>query len=545
MVNAKLGMVIADSPARSKVGGIKASRTSGRGCPYCSFDMDDLGNASAAPAEKRSSSHRCKSLECITRAGQAQHEQEGVRYSILNELPYYSTPLMCPPDYMHAVHLGLCKRYFHLFLVEGCKRIEGQLDALQRVLDKTMLPSTTQRPDSCIGYASGGNPSAQQWLTLFRHQLLFGLMEIWADSLGGASQDVLEFTPASKSTRRTVLVGNKPVEDVFEAAVLLAAIVDYMERRTFNEQEVCRLEALIHRFNRQQANLLGPGWVTYNSHITEHIPDFIRKYGSPRNFSCYAFESYNGVLARMRKCTRKGGALEDSLMRIASLRSELEREIRTSLPEAMRNELERFMKSSHQELGDIAETKMAKTMLENGTKRLLIDSLNEADHSAQGMYKSSIDPTRGPGDVLITSTAQHFHSLVKEWFPRPVRISSAKQGGSVNVGNTWVVARMTTEDSVIAQVLWLFKKRVRVGLEKDEEEERYYAHIRLMVMVSPTFALGSNHPCLDLMEEIGIKFGDPDGKGAEMVINYTQITNQVSLCPFSTINGKYLGVKVL
>ena len=540
----KLGMVIADSPARAKVGGIKASRTAGRGCPYCLFDIDDLGNPNVIPAQKRGSEHRLQSLKCIRAAGQAQHDRLGVRYSILNELPYYSTPHMCPPDYMHAIHLGLCKRFYHLFLVLGCGRIRNRLGDLQRVFERTMLPSTAQRPDNRIGDPSGGNPNAQQWVTLFRHQLVFGLIELWSKALSGSTRLSLKFKPKQKSSRRMVLEGEKPVEDVFEAAVLLSAIVNLMEQGSFTEQEVRRLEELIVRFNRQQANLLGAGWLTYNSHLAEHIPEFIRRYGSPRNFSCYPFESYNGVLSRMRKCTRKGGALEASMMRIVSLRSELEREIR-GLPEEMRDELERYVGGSHRELGDIVETSMAKTAMEHKTKRLLIDRLNGTDKSIQGMYKSSLDSTRGSDDVGITPKAQHFHSLVKECFPYPMRISSANQGGSVNVGNTWVIARITPERSAVAQVLWLFRKRVRVGMEEGEEEERYYAHIRMMVMVSPTSALGEHHPCLDLMEEMGIQFGDPEGSGAEMVIKYTQITNQVSVCPFSSINGRYLGVKVV
>jgi len=287
----RLGMVIADSPARSKVGGIKASRVSGRGCPYCLFDIDDLGNTEASTPSRRGDDHRLQSLECITASGRAKHDDIGARYTILNELPYYSTPSMCPPDYMHAIHLGLCKRFFHLLLVNACGRIGGQLDALQDVFKQTLLPSTAQRPDYRIGDASGGNPNAQQWLTLFRHQLIFGLIEIWSQSLSGASPEPLKFNPKQKSKRRMVLMGSKPVEDVFEAAVLLSAIVDMMERGSFTEHEVRRLEDLIVRFNRQQANLLGPGWLTYNSHIAEHIPGFIRRYGTRK----YQFRGRRGT----------------------------------------------------------------------------------------------------------------------------------------------------------------------------------------------------------------------------------------------------------
>jgi len=291
ILKVKLGMVIADSPARLKVGGIKASKTSGRSCPYCSFDIDDLGNTNAVTPSQRGADHRVQSLACLTSSGRAQHDHLGVRYSILNELSYYSTPLMCPPDYMHAIHLGLCKRFFHLLLVNACGSIGSRLEAVQRVIARTMLPSTAPRPDSRIGEPSGGNPSAQQWLTLFRNQLVFALIEIWAQPLSGAKSLSLEFKPQQKSNRRMVLMGYKPVDDVFEAAVLLSLIVDMMERGSFTEREVRRLEEVILRFNRQQANLLGPGWLTYNSHIAEHIPGFIRRYGTRK----YQFRGRRGT----------------------------------------------------------------------------------------------------------------------------------------------------------------------------------------------------------------------------------------------------------
>ena len=46
-----------------------------------------------------------------------------------------------------------------------------------------------------------------------------------------------------------------------------------------------------------------------------------------RNFSCYPFESLNAILSRMRKATRKQGAVEDSLMRMAVMRTEVARAV--------------------------------------------------------------------------------------------------------------------------------------------------------------------------------------------------------------------------
>ena len=280
-------MVVADLPARSKVGGITGNRTSSKGCARCLFDMDDLGTSNASSSVNRTRAHREQSLACSTRDGANRYKELGVSYASFNELPYFATPLMCPPDHMHAIHLGLCKRFFHTFLIEACGNLRGHLEKLLKVINKARLPSRAKRPDHRIGRPSGGNPNAEQWVTLFRHQLLFGLIDIWKDVLGGTGSLQLSFHPESKSSRRPVLEGEKPVDDIFEAAVLLAAIVDYMEN-DFTESKVQRLEVLITTFNRQQANLLGPGWLTINSHIAEHIPEFIKRYGARK----YRFETH-------------------------------------------------------------------------------------------------------------------------------------------------------------------------------------------------------------------------------------------------------------
>jgi len=248
----------------------------------------------------------------------------------------------------------------------------------------------------------------------------------------------------------------------------------------------------------------------------------------------------------MRKSTRKGGALEDSLMRVASLRSELERVMSTMLPDNIREKLERFVGGAHGDIGDIAETNMAKTVLEPKTKRLLIDLLNGMDKSIPGMYKSSMDPARGTDDVGITPAAQHFHSLVKEWSPRPVRISSANQGGSVNIGNTFVMVEVLAGKTVPAQVLWLFRKRIARGTGRDDGAEVYFAHIRRIETVEPAVALGENHPCLELMVEAGLLFALPgDDDGRELVVPFAHIKSQMSVTPFRSAKGSFRGLKAV
>uniref|UniRef100_V5GTT2 Uncharacterized protein n=1 Tax=Kalmanozyma brasiliensis (strain GHG001) TaxID=1365824 RepID=V5GTT2_KALBG len=512
----KLGMIVADSPARAKVGGLLGQRFKGKGCPYCLFDMDELGSKHASSASKRTAAHREHSLACRSAAGARQHRSNGVQFSVLHELVYFSTPTMCPPDYMHAVHLGMCKRFFHKFLIEGCNNIGGMLGPLLAVVNNTSLPSSATRPDGRIGKPGGGNPNAEQWLTFFKHQLIFGLIQVWSQSLGGAGMLQLQFNlePKQISGRRPVLLGSKAVEDVFEAALLLSAIVDFMER-PLSDGEVSRLEELIVRFNRQQSNMLGPGWLTYNNHIAKHIPEFIRLYGVPKNFSCYAFESYNGVLGGMKKCNRKGGVVEDSMMRTTSLRSEVDRVLLNCGSEMMKKELTRYIRGSQAEMDSITETKAAKKVMDGSTTNKLLFFLNGPHKTIRGVYQ--LDGEQGPDDVGITTHAQHFHTLTRQSFPRPIRYSSALQGGSVNLGNTYVLVPLPSSQSLVAQILWLFKKRIRFNTDGEAGEDIYFAHVRSIEMVEAVDALGAGHPGLDLMDEIGLMFARPGEGGTEMV----------------------------
>ena len=142
----------------------------------------------------------------------------------------------------------------------------------------------------------------------------------------------------------------------------------------------------------------------------------------------------------------------------------------------MRLGLGKRIKGSQKAIGSIWETVMRKTSLESSLKMLLVDMLNGPEMAIQGMFKSSFDQTLGSDDIPVSAAAQHFHSLVEKSFPRPIRYSSARQAGKVNVDNTFVLVTIRV-DTVAAQIQWLFKKRIRLQTGGGDGEEVYYAHI--------------------------------------------------------------------
>ena len=63
--------------------------------------------------------------------------------------------------------------------------------------------------------------------------------------------------------------------------------------------------------------------------------------------------------------------------------------------------------------------------------------------------------------------------------------------------------------------------------------------------MEPAVALGEGHPCLELMDEIGMLAGKPGDNGREMVIRFADVRCQVSVCPFKSIKEAFLGLKTL
>lgn len=283
-------MLVADSPARAKTAGFSGIRTAGLICAYCSMDASALGIPASLEEPEEDDTEVLQSSTPAVRTDSQVNQDTAAssHYSVLSQLHYFDIAQSCPPDPMHAINLGLCKRFWHLFLIDGCTNIGGRLKDAQAIVNSAKVPSRLKRPSNRIGDTGGGNPTAEEWSTLFRGILPFVLTELWAATLNGCQDQQLQFYPRQASRTREVRRGAKSVRDVYQSAMMLCVIVDMMERK-LTSQEVAQLQEFITDFNESQANLLGPGWLTYNSHLVSHIPDFIRRFGAPHNFLMLSF----------------------------------------------------------------------------------------------------------------------------------------------------------------------------------------------------------------------------------------------------------------
>ncbi|CDU23132.1 uncharacterized protein SPSC_01762 [Sporisorium scitamineum] len=123
-VRVRLNMVVADSPARAKMVGFSGNWHSDNICYYCSKHTDQFGMQEMwedAPLESQAGPSSSQSMAAV-------------RTSVFDRLPYFDRQLHSPPDPMHAVHLGMCKRFWHKLLIDACRDIGKRLGEAQRII---------------------------------------------------------------------------------------------------------------------------------------------------------------------------------------------------------------------------------------------------------------------------------------------------------------------------------------------------------------------------------------------------------------------------
>ncbi|SPO30242.1 uncharacterized protein UTRI_05706 [Ustilago trichophora] len=497
------------------------------------------------------------------------------------KLPYFNAVDSCPPDIMHAVHLGLCKRFWHRFLIEQCDEIGKRLPEAQSVIANAMLPTSVQGPNKQIGSKSGGNPTAEQWEVLFRVLLPFVLMQLWSTSLSGHEDEALIFSLAMRGAQdqalptasinvgldidadednaepraandagnRRLLAGQKRVRNVFRSAMLLCSVVELLAG-DLDGDDVDMLDNYIHKYNRSQSQLLGPGWLTFNNHNVTHLPHFIRRFGSPRHFSSLPFERFNGLMGTIPTSGHKGGVLEATIMRNASQRLELRRLLAKSDVPFFETRLLQSIEGHHPSDLSTLDTRLKKKQLDNTTFGLLLDHLNRrvatsvepssaADSNAnandsgrsQANNASASLPrytpywdTRASSNVARLNTqAEFIRTATLEKAPNVVdtiKVGGIGQGGRDNRRNCWCLVMV---DGVLraAKILWIFNKAIRLSSAALDVTPQWFMHVRLLPEVSLE-VLGPRHPCQSLLDGMGIRLAiDNGGEYGEEVVTFS------------------------
>ncbi|SPO30873.1 uncharacterized protein UTRI_10255 [Ustilago trichophora] len=530
-------------------------------------------------------------------AGFALKYQKGTicfRRVAIDKLGYFSAVDSCPPDMMHAIHLGLCKRFWHRFLIKSCNKIGRQLPEAQSIIAKALLPSNVQGPNKLIGSQSGGNPTAEQWETLFRVLLPFVLMQLWSDSLGGCDDEELNFAlvkpggprlrplaPQSASQAanpaiiistaantssvvdattaataapssllppspsclnsptiapvemdfdnakyqplpradvdvhldkaevdvcdaparadgepngRRYLPGPKRVRSVFRSAMLLCTIVE-MTSRDLNSADVDKLANYINRYNHSQAKLLGPAWLTFNNHNVSHLPQFIKRFGSPQHFSSLPFERFNGLMGTIPTSGHKGRTLEATIMRNMAQRSELWQLLLQSKVPFFKTRLLELIKGLNALNLSSLDTQLKKKHMDNNTCALLLNHLNRHAAAPAIPINASANTTSSPPRPLhytpfwdtapssnvacLSNVAEFTRTATVGQGSGTIKVGGVGQGGRDNQSNCWCLVLI---DNVLrpAKMLWIFSKEIQHSATALDVWTETFLHVRLL-----------------------------------------------------------------
>lgn len=264
-----------DTPASRKVCGFVAC-SAYHGCPRCllafptaSFgDKADYTNVDGSQWTPRTlQDHKIKALahkNCNTQTARDVIERDsGVRYSILNELPYFDAPRMLVVDPMHNLFLGTAKH-----MVEVWKSLKFLTDKdfvqIQRRVDCFTTPNDLGRIPSKIASNFSGF-TAEQWKNWTVFFSLYALKDI---------------LPARH----------------YNCWHLFVKACYHLCRRRISLADTNEADRFLMEFYEEFVTLYGKDWCTPNMHLHGHLHECVKDYGPVYSFWLFSFERFNGIL---------------------------------------------------------------------------------------------------------------------------------------------------------------------------------------------------------------------------------------------------------
>ncbi|CDW97637.1 hypothetical protein [Sporisorium scitamineum] len=485
LVKARLHLVVTDTPARAKVAGFALKYWKGTICAYCPKQGEKLGLTDMEDDDDsfvRIQHHAAPRMAA------------GFRPVAIDRLTYFNAVNSCPPDMMHAIHLGLCKRFWHRFLIESCNEIGKRLPEAQLVIANALLPTKVQGPNKLL----------------------------WSESLSGTNDDKLNFAVVKlgkaedggvRSDGRQLLPGPKGIRSVFRSAMLLCSIVELVSGDLI-ESDVNKLADYITKFNHSQAKLLGPAWMTFNNH-----------------------NHYNGLMGTIPTSGHKGGTLEATIMCNAAQRTELRQLLAQSSEPFFETRLLGEIEGPEPPILPSFDTRLKKRKLDNASFGLLLAYLNRrAERAFVSVAATNCDTT----DTTNTTT-----SLLPRYTPSwdTTSLSSvARLDTTAEFIHTTVLDQMPDK----VKILWIFTKAIQLSDTALDSVPQMFMHVHLLEEVS-LVVLGSRHPSLKFNGGMGIQLMlDNSGNyGEELVVDVDCYRCQLTVVPFTANSHRLLGLKML
>ncbi|XP_065892408.1 uncharacterized protein [Dysidea avara] len=282
-----------DIPATRKLCGF-AAHSARLGCSKClkEFPSEEIGGTKRTDysgfdketwTPRSLDVHITKAMEYLNADTLSDRKQimkdHGVRYSCLNELPYFNSIRFAVIDPMHNLYLGSAKRMMEIWL-EFDILSRSQFTKIEDVVAKIMTPQDVGWIPLKISSGFSGFTADQwrNWTTIFSAVAL---------------KEVLPPTHLHcwlLFVRACCLLGN----------------------RCTSASIACQANAYLTEFCKQVELLYGKYSCTPNLHLSLHLEDCLLDYGPVHAFWCFVFERCNGLLGRYHTNNER---IESQIMR--------------------------------------------------------------------------------------------------------------------------------------------------------------------------------------------------------------------------------------
>ena len=275
IVRAALICCACDIPAARKVCGF-VGHSGTKGCSRCllSFTKDRFGaksdytdtNRDQWPlrtlAEHKIASNSHKDAKC--RSEQKLIEKHsGVKYSVLNDLPYFDAPRMCIVDPMHNLLLGTSKNIMELWKSNEVLS-ENDFEIIQQRVDSFVAPNDIGRMPSKIASGFSGFTAEQwkNWTIFFSLYALNGVLP----------------------------------QTHYHCWLLYVKACFILCRQRISDALLKEADTHLMNFYKEVVRLYGNTACNINLHLHTHLYDYMQDYGPVYSFWLFPFERLNGVL---------------------------------------------------------------------------------------------------------------------------------------------------------------------------------------------------------------------------------------------------------
>ena len=211
----------------------------------------------------------------------------GIRYSVLNELPYFDPIRFTVVDPMHNLFLGTAKRCMENWTRNNILT-KDDLQLIEKRMSELVAPHSMGRLPLKISSSFAGF-SADQWRN-------------WT----------VCYSPIA-------LRGILPREHLQYWLLFVKACALFCIR-SLHKENITTAHQYLVMFCKKYEEVNGSFACTPNMHLHLHLKDCLLDYGPPYAFWCFAFERYNGILGKFPTNMKN---IEPQLMKKCLLLQEL------------------------------------------------------------------------------------------------------------------------------------------------------------------------------------------------------------------------------